>query len=166
MAINWRLCLLLIGCIVYEIHAAALQTTETNNDENDQNDDETTTTTTTTHKPLENEHIDVNNSKVVIDLYTPNQTFNSDEIQQNDTTTTAKNVTPFVQVVIKQSDTEIVSDVTSDIQINDNVTESTSPTLETDPLQLIPPASVNASIKQIEKESKQKQGQIIIRYAF
>lgn len=170
MAIIWRLCLLIIGCAVCKIQAAALQTTELiqANGKSNENADETVST----YQPSEDEHIAVNDSKVIIDLYKPNQRVheaNSDEKGNDELSSSAavnKNVKPFVQVVINQQDSGFVPEPTKDIPFSEDLTTEASPTTGSDPLQLIPPASVNASIKQFEKESKQKQGQIIIRYAF
>lgn len=169
MAIIWRLCLLIIGCAVCKIQAAALQTTETIdvNGKTNENADETEST----YRPSEDDHIAVNDSKVIIDLYSPNQRVHETKSDENGSVESSsaavkKNVTPFVQVVINQPDSGIVSEPTKDIPFIENLSTEASPTTGSDPLQLIPPASVNASIKHSEKESKQKQGQIIIRYAF
>lgn len=169
MAIIWRVFLLIwvIACVLGKIEAATLQKREIT-ESNEKNDDETAAS----YGAFEQEHIAVNDSKVIIDLYTPTQRpheLKPDESLKGETTAD-KSVTPFVQVVIHQPDA-IGFGTTNDAQFSpttndvEPVTQAPSTTAHSQ-LQLIPPASVNASIKQLEKESKQKQGQIIIRYAF
>lgn len=158
MAYVWRIFPLffVIALAVGRINAAALQTSETI-------DLDGTTSKefdSATYRPNEPGYVTVNESKLIIDLYTPQQTHEStpsealrDEFD--------KSVTPFVQVVINQPNASGSSAIK-----DDEIASTEVPQTSVNPLQLIPPASVNATIKQLEKESRQKQGQIIIRYAF
>lgn len=145
-----------IALAVGRINAAALQTSETI----DLDGTTSKEIDSATYRLNEPGYVTVNESKLIIDLYTPQQTHEStpSEALRDESD---KNVTPFVHVVINQPN------VSSSNAIKDDEIATTEvPPAAVNPLQLIPPASVNATIKQLEKESKQKQGQIIIRYAF
>lgn len=137
---------LVITFVVGTINAATLQINgSTDLEEGDLNENETTSS----YQPRDKDPM--NDQKVIIDLYKPSQAqettlselMDDDLIDKNasDLTTTEKYV-PNDEIPIVE-------------------------TLQTtaSPLQLIPPASVNASIDKLEKDSTQKQGQIIIRYA-
>lgn len=145
-----------IAFSVGRINAAALQTSETI----DLDDTTSKEIDSATYRPNEPGYVKMNESKVIIDLYTPQQTHEStpSETLKDESD---KNVTPFVQVVINQPNASGSSVIKDDDEIATTEVQQTA----VNPLQLIPPASVNATIKQLEKESKQKQGQIIIRYA-
>ncbi|XP_031637612.1 uncharacterized protein LOC116350037 [Contarinia nasturtii] len=151
--------ILVIIFAVGQINAAALQPTKTLDlDDSNLNKNETSST----YKSIEEEHLTVNESKVVIDFYTPSQPNESN----GDLKSTDKNVTPYVQLVINQPN-ESSSSTTEQQQSNTDSQISELPTVESskeNSLQLIPPADVNASINKLEKDSPQKQGQIIIRY--
>lgn len=128
-----------------------------------------------TYRPIEPEHLTVNESKVVIDLYTPH------EQSKARTASNQESAQPFVQLVINQPETDASKnakerdedggggdggdDGNANEQINENQTTEKVVKPTASPLQLIPPAAVNATIAQLEKEVKHKQGQIIIRFA-
>lgn len=129
MASVWRIVSLffVIAFAVARINAAALQTSETVDLVGTPNKE----IDAATYNPIEPGHVTLQESKVVFDLDTPQQSYES---------------TPSVSPK-EETDKNVATEAVNT-------------------LQLIPPASVNASIKQLEKESKQNQGQIIIRYAF
>lgn len=154
---------------VYNIHAAALQQKQINDldelatKEGDQ--------TAASYRPIEPEHLTVNESKVIIDLYTPqnpHELIYSDELKNE---TAKKPALPFVQLVINQPEADGSNQSTVEendgdsVQINENQTTEHIRTTSSS-LQLIPPALVSPAIAQLKQESKQKQGQIIIRYDF
>lgn len=159
----------IIALAVYHIDAAALQ--------NSQKDDLDALGTIegdqTAYKPIE--HLTVNESKVIIDLYSPQNSNgqNHGEVPKNESANK-----PLVQLVINRSEADELNKnngnvpinesvpINENVSINENQMTETVSTSSASPLQLIPPATVNASIAQLEKETIQKQGQIIIRYEF
>lgn len=152
MAYVWRVLPLffVIAITVDRINAAALQTSETS----DLDDTSRKGNDAPAYRSNEQGYVTVNESKLVIDLYRsqqPHESTPSHSLNEE----SDKNASPFVQVVINQPNASANKD--DEIAATDDSTAS-------NPSQLIPPASVNATIKEIEKESKQKQGQIIIRY--
>lgn len=165
MANIMKVLLVIIALAVYHIDAAALQNSQTvdldtlGTKEGDQ--------TAASYKPIE--HLTVNESKVIIDLYSPQ---NSNEQNHGEVPKNESANKPLVQLVINHSDANEFNKNNANVPINENtpinenqMTETIS-TTSASPLQLIPPASVNASIAQLEKETIRKQGQIIIRYEF
>lgn len=142
--------LFVIAFTVGRINAAALQTSETS----DLDDSSKKENDAPAYRSNEQGYVAVNESKLVIDLYRSQQPHESTPShllsEESD-----KNASPFVQVVINQPNANKGDEIAA---TDDSTANSSS--------QLIPPASVNATIKEIEKESKQKQGQIIIRYTF
>lgn len=119
------------------------------------------------------EYLTMNDTKVVIDLFTPTARPANDS-KPND----EQKATPIVQLVInkpniieKGAENTTISTSTTPMTTTTTTTTTPSPTtqraLSTTATHspLIPPASVNASIKQYDKDAKTKQGQIIIRYA-
>lgn len=139
--------ILVIALAVGQIHAAAFKPTDLDDSNVNKNE------TSSVYKSIDEEHLTVNESKVVIDFYTPAQPTESSEL-------TDKNATPFAQLVINQPNESAVK------QQQPNAQNSGQPIVENtkaNSLQLIPPADVNPSIK-LQKDSPQKQGQIIIRY--
>lgn len=157
MASVWRLFPLffVIAFAVGRINAAALQTSDTFDLDGTTNKE----IEAATYQPIEPGHVTVNESKVIIDLYSPHESTPSEPFKDE----SDKNATPFVQVVINQPNASGSSTIREG---EIAATEVPHTAAASNPLQLIPPASVNATIKELEKESKQKQGQIIIRYAF
>lgn len=133
------------------------------------NSDDEKTASTYNHSQ---EHLTMNNSKVVIDLFTPTSRPSTDS-KSNDEHTDKK-TTPIVQLVINKANVIDNADNTTTSASNKTISTSTttpSPTTQHSTTTvahspLIPPASVNASIKHSDKEPKSKQGQIIIRYAY
>lgn len=114
-----------------------------------------------------NEHLILNNSKVVIDLYGPLSTSTKSESMDTDENAENGNKLPLVQLIINEANEATTETIPVKLPntINDS---SVSPTeTENDQVQnsLIPPATVNASIAQLTNSNgMQKQGQIIIRY--
>lgn len=161
----------IIALAVYHIDAAALQNSQ--KDDLDALSTKEGDQTAATYKTIE--HLTVNESKVIIDLYSPQNSNgqNHGEVPKNESANK-----PLVQLVINRSDADELNKnnenvpINESVPINENVPNNenqmtkTISTSSASPLQLIPPASVNASIAQLEKETTQKQGQIIIRYEF
>lgn len=134
----------IISLAVWNIHAAALQTSDLDTTDGDQ--------VASSYQPIEPEPSTVNQSSVVIDLYTPETVHESRQ-----SVSAEKPASPSVQFFINQPDADASGPSTEANQMIDNNTTPSS-------LQLIPPALVNASIDKLE-DSKRRQGQIIIRYA-
>lgn len=126
------------------------------------------------------EHLSMNDSKVIIDLYTPTSRpiNNSKSNDEHSEESAIKKVSPLVQLVINKpsaieggDSTTATSASSTSISTTTTVTEEIPTTQSSMKPQtntpLIPPATVNASIKQLSNNSTiQKQGQIIIRFAF
>lgn len=164
------LSLWIITSLICKLNAAAIK-----NDLNQTavNEDDEQKASTYHHSQ---EYLTMNDSKVVIDLFTPTARPTNDS-ESND----EQKATPIVQLVInkpnligieKDADNTTISAATAPMTTTTTTTTTTpSPTTQTSITTvthspLIPPASVNASIKQYDKDAKTKQGQIIIRYAF
>lgn len=165
MAAVWRFPLIWVIVIaIYRIDAATLQKSETLDlDESNTKDGEQIGAAT--YKPANQDHIAINDSKVIIDMYAPQKPLDPKPSEPNKVESGDRIVTPFAQVIINQPDT--IESSTAKIHDNTEIPATEKPlTVATATSHLIPPASVNASIAQLEKESKQKQGQIIIRYEF
>lgn len=148
MASVWRIFPLffVITFFVGTINAAALQTSETTDLDGIANKE---SSDATTYHPIEPGHVD--DAKVTFDLYPSQQPHESTPLKDE----SDKNV----QLVINQPNASGPNAIREGEIIATEIPQAANP------LQLIPPASVNATIKQLEKESKQKQSQIIIRYA-
>lgn len=162
------LSLWMITSLTCKLNAAAIK-----NDLNQTavNDDDDEQKASTYHHSQE--YLTMNDSKVVIDLFTPTSRPTNDSTSNDDQTD--KKATPLVQLVINkpniiEKDAENTTSlsttpITTTIKTTTTKTTTTpSPTTQHSPL--IPPASVNASIKQLDKGPTTKQGQIIIRYAY
>lgn len=145
-----------IAFAVCKTNAAALQINGSTDLEEASNKNETASS----YQPSEKDPTD--NEKVIIDLYKPSQPHETKYSKLTDDDSIVKNATPFVQVVVDQSN---ASELTSTEMYvpNDSIVEQ--PQTTASPLQLIPPASVPPSIDKLDRDSSQKQGQIIIRYA-
>lgn len=145
---------------VGKINAAVLQANETIDLDVAINKDESTAA----NKTNESGHLTVNDSKVIIDLYSSAQLQASTPSKSLKDESADKNVTPLVQLVINQPDS-IGSNVPSKNPITE-IPATENPDPPANPSPLIPPASIDASINKLEKDAVQKQGQIIIRYEF
>lgn len=158
-AIKYVLLLLAMNVSVYKINAATLQRSEAYDLEEPVKTDDNSPAAPS--KAEEESHLTVNQSKVIIDIFKPrSQQANRNEAENGQP---SEPIAPFAQLVIN-SQKPIDDDDTKD----DNKTEIQNDQPDSNVHngnQLIPPASVNASIAQLA-ENKQKQGQIIIRYAF
>lgn len=115
----------------------------------------------------EQEHVTVNESKVIIDLYSTSLSAHethSNEASENATQTIK---TPFLQVVINQPEVEATPRNEQNSMIETSTTQKpsvNSATPQNAQQLLIPPATVNANIAQLPNPAeKHKQGQIIIR---
>lgn len=152
-----------IACVICKIQAAAVQQNSVTGDLNGKINDDAEQSAT--YGPFETDHYATNDSKVIIDLYTPTQRPKPKESPKNESA--EKNATPFVQLMITNK--EVIKDATPKSDEIAEKTTTTTPKIPTSTgrnrLPLIPPASVNASIRKFEHDSKQKQGSIIIRYA-
>lgn len=174
----WLLLCVIAGSIC-KLNAAALKDSTTI-DLNQTAVGDVEQTATTYHGQ---EHLTMNDSKVIIDLYTPTSRPTDDlkSINEHTDDTVVKKTTPLVQLVINKpneienednttASTSISTSATSTTAIKATTTTTKIPTTQRPKTTvshspLIPPASVNATIKQLDKGSKTKQGQIIIRYA-
>lgn len=177
----WLL-LWLIASLICKLNAAALKDSKTIDlNQTTVSDDEQTATTY--HGQ---EHLTMNDSKVIIDLYTPTSRPTNDSTSNdgNADDSVVKKTTPLVQLVINKPNVIETVDNTTASTSTTSITSTTTDKTTTTPTTttknpttqrpittnahtpLIPPASVNASIKQLDKGSKSKQGQIIIRYAY
>lgn len=165
------LSLWMITSLICKLNAAAIK-----NDLNQTavNDEDEQKASTNHHSQ---EYLTMNDTKVVIDLFTPTSRPTNDS-KSNDEPTDRK-ATPIVQLVInkpniieKDADNATTTAATTPMTTTTTTTTTTTPSpttqhsVTTVHSPLIPPASVNASIKQFDKEPKTKQGQIIIRYAY
>lgn len=133
------------------VNAAVLQTKETIDLDGTSNKNEQTVAS---YRSIEPEHLAVKDPKVIIDLYTPQQPY---QIKSSELMKDEDNFSPFSELVNNQPNV-------SDLETHKHLSSDEVPNTTVNPLQLIPPASVNASIDKIDPESKQQQSQIIIRY--
>lgn len=163
MAAVWRFPLLwvMITLAMYRIDAASLQKSETV-DLEDTSTKDGDQMGAAAYKSDNQQHIAINDSKVIIDMYAPNKPLESKPSEAIKAESGDSNDTPFLQVAISQPE-PVASSSAKTHDINEIPTTEKPPTTAGTTTHLIPPASVNASIAQLEKESKQKQGQIIIR---
>lgn len=114
-----------------------------------------------------NEHLILNNSKVVIDLYGPLSTSTKSESMDTDENAENGNKLPLVQLIINEANEATTETIPIKLPNTSNDSSESPTETETDQVQnsLIPPATVNASIAQLTNSNgMQKQGQIIIRY--
>lgn len=146
---------LVIALAVSQINAAALQI----NGSTDLGRSETASS----YHLSENEP----NDHVIVDLFDPSPADDTKfNIRSMGDDSIDKTGTPFVQVVINQNQSNASGSTSTEQSVpNDENPIVETPQSTVSPLQLIPPASVNASIDKLENDSTQKQGQIIIRYA-
>lgn len=160
MAIFQRIIILFVlSCGVFKVDAAAVPIT-----------DDLEITTNDTDVPNTENHVTVNESKVVIDFYPPSSS-NHELHSAISTEHKAANQTPILQVFINQPDMESTHKVESTTTEEPTQTTTKPPKVDVEPSKienaqqlLIPPASVNANIAQLPNPTeKHKQGQIIIR---